>query len=165
MTATRNPYKVPYGFVDDPFVPLYQQLDEEVSYEPSAQSLLDYAQELEELVPGDFELSEVITEIKGNTLSFVRTGLMAYKVKVLKLYRQSYRSFKEFCEKAIGVTHWQVNRTIDASRVVLDLAQKGFKVLPKCEAQARHLTKLRGADLYHSWEDVINSYPCLLYTS
>ena len=155
--ATRNPYRVPQGYVLNPFDPLYQQPDEELCREPSAQAILDYAIELEDQIPGDFELSDVISEIKNNTLSFVRTGLLAFKVKVLKLYREGYRTFKDFCEQAIGITHWQVNRMIEAARVVIELAQDGFDVLPKNEAQARPLAKFTGADLLANWQRVLDT--------
>ena len=155
--ATRNPYRLPQGYIPNPFDPLYQQPDEELCREPSAQALLDYAIELEDQIPGDFELSEVINEIKNNTLSFVRTGLLAFKVKVLKLYRDGYRSFKDFCEQALGLTHWQINRTIEAARVVIELAQDGFDVLPKNEAQARPLTKFTGDDLCANWQTILNT--------
>ncbi len=157
MSATRNPYKVPLGFVSDPFAPLYQQPDEELSEDLSVQLILDYANELDDKIAGDFDLGVVINEIKNNTLSFVRTGLLAFKVKVLKLYREGYRTFKDFCEQAIGITHWQVNRTIEAARVVIELAQNGFKILPKNEAQARPLAKFTGADLLANWQTVLDT--------
>ena len=163
--ATRNPYRVPQGYVSDPFAPLYQQPDEELSEDLSVQLILDYANQLDDKIAGDFDLGGIINEIKSNTLSFVRIGLIAFKVKVLKIYRQAYSTFKDFCEKAIGITTWQVNRMIEASRVVIELAQGGFDVLPKNEAQARPLTKLSGADLYVSWETVLNSVPEYKITS
>ena len=157
--TTRNPYRVPQGFVNDPFAPLYQQPDEELSEDLSVQLLLDYAIELDDKIAGDFDLGGVIDQIKNNTLSFVRTGLLAYKVKVLKLWRDGYRSFKEFCEKALGVTHWQINRAIEAARVVIELAQGGFDVLPKNEAQARPLTKFTGGTLCANWQTILDSTP------
>ena len=157
--TTRNPYRVPYGFVSNPFAPLYQQPDEELSEELSVQLILDYANELDDKIAGDFDLGGVIDQIKNNTLSFVRIGLLAYKVKVLKLWRDGYRSFKEFCEKAIGITHWQINRAIEAARVVIELAQGGFDVLPKNEAQARPLTKFSGAELCANWQTILDTIP------
>ena len=164
MTTTtrrrvRNPYKVPQGFSSDPFTPLYQQPDEPLALEESLEELLDYANILEDKIAGDFNLHQIVTDIKSNFLSFVRTGLLAYKVKLWKLYRNSYRNFKEFCENALGVTHWQINRTIEAARVVMELVQSGFSILPQCEAQARPLTKFTGAELCANWQIVVENLP------
>ena len=160
MTTTiRNPYKVPQGFCSDPFTPLYHQPDEKIELEEPFEDLLDYANILEDKIAGDFNLSQIINDIKGNFLSFVRTGLLAYKVKIWKLYRKSYRNFKTFCEEALGVTHWQINRTIEAARVVMELVQSGFSILPQCEAQARPLTKFTGAELCANWQIVVENLP------
>ena len=155
----RNPYKAPQGFVTDPFTPLYHQPDEEVAHSELVEELLSYAAILEDQIAGDFKLPQIIAEIKENFLSFVRTGLLAYKVKVYKVYRRTYGSFKKFCEKALGVTHWQINRIIEAARVVLELAQNGFEILPQCEAQARPLTKFTGPELCANWQTVIDTTP------
>lgn len=161
MKATRkkNPYRAPKGFVPNPFTPLYQEPDVDPSEDLSVQEILDYALTLEDQIPGDFSLSQVVNEIKSNSLSFVRTGLLAYKVKVYKIYRNVHRNFKEFCEKALGVSHWQINRNIEAARVVVELAQNGFDILPKCEAQCRPLSKFSGAELCANWQSVLDTTP------
>ena len=161
MKATRkkNPYRAPKGFVPNPFTPLYQEPDVDPSEDLSVQEILDYALTLEDQIPGDFSLSQVVNEIKSNCLSFVRTGLLAYKVKVYKIYRNVHRNFKEFCEKALGVSHWQINRNIEAARVVVELAQNGFDILPKCEAQCRPLSKFSGAELCANWQSVLDTTP------
>ncbi len=158
-TRKRNPYRVPRGFVPNPFTPLYHEPDVDPSEDLSVQEILDYALTLEGQIPGDFNLSQVVNEIKNNCLSFVRTGLLAYKVKVYKIYRNVHRNFKEFCEKALGVSHWQINRTIEAARVVVELAQNGFDILPKCEAQCRPLAKFTGAQLCANWQSVLDTTP------
>jgi hypothetical protein len=100
--STRNPYQASRGFVSDPFVPLYNNLPgEPFTFDETVEELLDYARTLEDMIRGDFNLGNVINEIKGNFLSFVRTGLLAYKVKLWKLYQNGYRSFKIFCEEAL----------------------------------------------------------------
>ena len=167
-TITRNihnPYKIKKGFLADPFASLYQTPDKEILQNESVENLINYAWSLEECIPGDFDLQTVVTEIKGQILSFVHTGLLAYKVKILKLYRKAHKSFKTFCEKALGTSHWQVNRKIEAARVVIELARAGFSVLPTCEAQARPLTKLYGTELCDKWKAVVNSLEPHMITS
>lgn len=153
----QNPYKTNKGFLIDPFTSLYQTSDEEIPQNESVENLIHYAWSLEECIPGDFDLKTIVTEIKSQILSFVRTGLLAYKVKFYKLYRRVHKNFKTFCEKALGISHWQINRKIEAARVVVELAQAGFSILPTCEAQARPLTKLYGAELCNKWKMVVDS--------
>lgn len=153
----QNPCKTKKGFLIDPFTPLYQTSDEEIPQNESVENLIHYAWSLEECIPGDFDLKTIVTEIKGQILSFVRTGLLAYKVKFHKLYRRVHKNFKTFCEKALGISHWQINRKIEAARVVIELAQAGFSILPTCEAQARPLTKLYGTELCNKWKMVVDS--------
>lgn len=148
-------YKKPAGFSSDPFNPLYNT-DNTITNPQFLVDVLDYAQELQSYTVGDFDLPTVITEIKGNFLGFVKTGLMSYLVKTKRLYSMVYDSFEQFCKEAIGVTHWQINRMIDAARVVLDLIKAGFKVVPMNEAQARCLTKLSYEDLIAKWRYVLS---------
>lgn len=145
------------NFLVDPFASLYQTSENKKLNNESIENLIHYAWSLEECIPGDFDLKTLVTEIKDQIFSFVRTGLLAYKVKILKLYRKGHKSFKTFCEKALGVSHWQINRKIEAARVVMELAQAGFSVLPTCEAQARPLTKLYGVELCDQWQKVVDS--------
>jgi hypothetical protein len=155
----QNSYAVPNGYLINPFNALYQNHDVEDNQELTVQGILDYATNLEGMIVGDFDLDEIILEIKGNFLSFVKTGLLAYKVKFFHLYEKSYKSFKDFCEQALGSTHWYINRTIEAARVVIELACNGFEVLPKCEAQCRPLTKFSGTQLCANWHTVIENVP------
>jgi len=158
-TTVRNPYKVRPGAVSDPFTPLYFYSEEDFTLDDASAELFDYGYMIDDMIPGDFNLKAIITDIKSNALSFVRTGLICYKVKFLRLYQKSYSSFKDFCEKAIGVTSWQVNRNIESSRVVMELIQNGFTILPNCEAQARPLTKFHGYELCEKWQEVIDNLP------
>lgn len=144
-------------FLADPFASLYQPSEKRILQDESIENLIDYAYSLEENIPGDFDLQTVITEIKSQVLSFVRTGLLAYKIKFFKLYRKVHKNFRTFCEETLGISHWQVNRKIEAARVVIELAQAGFSILPTCEAQARPLTKLYGTELCNKWKIVVDS--------
>jgi hypothetical protein len=154
---SQNSYKTNKNFLADPFVSIYQNSLQETKHNESMENLIDYAWSLEENTPEDFDLQTIVTEIKSQVLSFVRTGLLAYKVKIFKLYRKVHRNFKTFCEEVLGISHWQINRKIEAARVVVELIQAGFSVLPSCEAQARPLTKLYGAELCNKWKMVVDS--------
>lgn len=155
----KNPYKKDPTLLANPFDFLYQQSDTGISQDDAIQELIDYATELEDLIEGDFNLSSLVFEIRNNTLSFVRTGLIAFKIKALKLYKNQFGSFKSFCTDALSVTHWQINRTIQASRTVLELIHNGFEILPRNEAQCRELSQYIGSELVRVWAEIIAEIP------
>ena len=160
MAQVRNLYQIPQGYVFDPFDVLYNSPDpEEVGLQPFAEELRDYALLMDENIAGDFNLDNMIYEIQENKLSFVRNGLIGFKIKFFKLYEKTHKSFQDFCEKALGMSHWYMNRLMEAARVVLKLALNGFTTLPTCEAQARPLVKLHDDDLCDKWEEVIDTIP------
>jgi hypothetical protein len=155
----KNPYQVDSTILANPFDFLYQPRDVEISQDDAIKELMEYTIGLAGEIAGNFNLDALIFEIKYNTLSFVRTGLAAFKVKTLKLYKKQYRSFKEFCNQALGVTHWQINRVIQASRTVLELIHNGFEILPKNEAQCRELSNYVGSELVRVWGEITAQIP------
>ncbi len=155
----KNPYKKDPTLLASPFDFLYQHSDTGISRDDAIQELIDYAMELEERIEGDFDLGSLVFEIRNNTLSFVRIGLAAFKIKALKLYKKQYRSFKSFCTHTLGVTHWMINRIITASRIVLELIHNGFDILPRNEAQCRELSQYVGSELVRVWREITDEIP------
>lgn len=135
--------------------PLYHPLP------PSIDDVLTYEKELEE-EGNNISFKWADHEIKNHLLSYVRVGLVAYRVKLYRLYRhsqQKFKTFQEYCEKGLGKSSWVVNKLIKAANVTLELAKAGFTQLPQCEAQARPLTKFTGDTLTQKWQEVIDSTP------
>ena len=161
----KNYYSAPKGFLLDPFSPLYQASDYEVSQDDAIQELIQYGLDLEEQIAGDFNLGSVIFEFRNNTFSFVRNGLLMYKVKALKLYKKTYSNFKVFCKEALKISHWQVNRMVEASRIVMELIQAGFSVLPRNVAQCNPLSSYTGNELIEKWQEVVDNIPEHLITA
>ncbi len=151
MKHSPNPYDALYSGDDDIEISI-----------TTAQDLIGYADNFHRnYISGDFDLAECIGELKREQMSFVRIGLLAYKIKVYRIYKKAYSSFQDFCERALEVSHWQINRTIEAARVVLELAVAGFEILPKCESQCRPLYKILAnfglEELLDNWQRVIDS--------
>lgn len=155
----KNPYKKDPTLLASPFDFLYQKSDTGISADDAIQELIDYAIELDDQIEGDFNLDLLVLDIRNNTLSFVRTGLAVFKIKALKLYKNQFRSFRSFCTEALGVTHWQINRTIQASRIVLELIHNGFEILPRNEAQCRELSQYVGSELVRVWGEITAEIP------
>lgn len=154
---SHNLYKTNPKYLPNPADPLYQL--ENVSDSDHIQDIIDEASHLESQIAGDFDLDELVGKIKINTLGYVKNGLMAFKIKSLRLYRQSCRTFKQFCEERLGLSTWQVNRNIRAAKVVMELVAHGFEILPQCEAQCRALLAHCEENLVDAWRSVIENLP------
>ena len=152
-------YRADPNYIASPFDFLYNHNDVEISQDDVIQELVDYAQYLNNRIEGDFNLDAVTSSMREYSFAFVRKGLLAFKIKAFKLYKSQFNSFEQFCKQALGVTHWQINRTIIAARVVLELINHGFEVLPQNEAQCRELSKYVGSELVRVWESVIAEIP------
>ncbi|MEB3338963.1 MAG: hypothetical protein VKJ46_15945 [Leptolyngbyaceae bacterium] len=143
---------------------------------PYIQSLNAFIQEVEEENPNHLPLDWIVNQIKEHSLSYVRIGYLAAKVKVCKLWDRArngirFGSFQQWCEIALGKSVWQINRLIEASEVVIALTKAGFTYLPQNEAQARPLVKLWkddlangnlegcGDKLVNAWDEVLRSLP------
>ena len=132
---------------------------------PSVEELLVYDQELEDECPWiTFEWANY--EIKNHLLNWVRVGLVAEKMRYLKLWREKFTSFADYCQKALGKSHWQIGRIIKAAKVTMLLACAGFETLPTCEAQASKLVKFLSDPnlLVEKWQEVLRSVPKHLIT-
>ncbi len=132
--------------------PLYDPLP------PSFEEIVSYIYELD--AEGNnitFEWAD--NEIKNHLMSFVRVGIVAYKVKLYRLYKKQFKTFQEYCEKSLGKTSWAINKIIAAAKVTLRLAKAGFKQLPQNESQARPLTKFDEETAIQKWQEVLKSAP------
>ena len=152
-----NPYTSNPNYLPNPIDPLYQL--ENISDADHVQNLVEEAARLESQIAGDFDLDELVGKIKINTLGYVKNGLLAFKIKSLRLYKQSCRTFKQFCQEHLGLSTWQVNRNIRAAKVVMELVAHGFEILPQCEAQCRALVTHCEENLIKAWRSVTSNLP------
>lgn len=151
----KNPYRTNPNYLSNPADSLYSA--EQINEADHIQDLIDEATSLEDRIAGEFEIEELVNKIKINTLSYIKNGLIAFKIKTLKLYKNTHFTFKEFCETQLGLSTWQVNRNIKASKVCLELATNGFDILPQNEAQARSLLTYGCEDIIAAWRSVVNN--------
>ena len=152
-----NLYTPNPNYLPNPTDPLYQI--ENISSADHVQDLVEEASFLESQIAGDFDLDELIGKFQINTLGYVKNGLIAFKIKSLRLYKQSCRTFKQFCEEHLGLSTWQVNRNIKAARVVMELIAHGFDTLPRCEAQCRALIAHCEENLVEAWRSITENLP------
>jgi hypothetical protein len=147
------------NFLHNPFNALYQD-NTLLSNKPEIQELNQYALDLEDQIAGEFNLNYLTFEFAYNQLGFVRNGLLLAKIKFLKLYKNyGDGTFASFCKYQLRKQRWQINDTIKASRVVLDLIYAGFEILPTNIAQAVALAKLTINELIEKWRSIIETLP------
>ncbi len=158
MKKTRNPYPTQRGFLPNPMNALYDE-DAEISDAVHIQQIVNLASELEDEIAGGFDLDSLLFQIKDNSLGFVKNGLIAFKIKSLKLYEGVSRTFKQFCQDVLGYSVWQVNRLIVSAKVCIELIAAGFEILPKCEAQCRELRACCDTEqeIVWAWRSVIEN--------
>ena len=162
-------YSAPSGFNPNPFVEeLYHEPDRELANKDDnvVQDLIQYALDLDDQIEGDFDLNYVVFEFRNNMMSFVRNGLLAFKIQSLRLYKKHYTNFKVFCTKVLKMSYWQVKRIIEAARVVMELIHAGFTVLPHNVSQCEPLAEYIGTEaLIDNWADITSNVPEHLLTA
>lgn len=124
------------------------------------ESLQNFAED----ISNDFHWSDetltfLTAQIWEDSFGFVRMGIAAELVRSRKLWNQSklYTDWKDYCLKALKKTSWSIDRTIDASKVVMRLIEFGHSVLPSCEAQCRPMVSMMRnmcEGLSEAWQSV-----------
>ena len=149
ISTARSPLD-PFGAID--------RDDVLVSNRPEIEKLDEYARNIDRQTPVEFDPGYIEFEFQSNRLAYVRNGLLLAKLKYLKLYKEfGDGTFSSFCRERLQITRWQVNDTIKAARVTMDLVYAGFEILPKNISQAIALASLKGDKLVESWRKVITS--------
>ncbi|MGF1485912.1 MAG: hypothetical protein ACFBSE_02240 [Prochloraceae cyanobacterium] len=158
MTNKKNYYSIPEGYLLDPFESLYTHSNDiELSKDPAIRELCDYALTMSEKIEGDFDLDYIKFEFRYNSLSFIRNGLLAFRIKSLKLYKKTHRNFKTYCKDILGESYSKVRRLINSARVAIDLIYAGFDILPENPSQCSHLEKFAGNELISKWKEVVEN--------
>ena len=72
-------------------------------------------------------------------MGWVRVGLVADRVRRYRLYKGKFPDWKTWCKKVLGKANWQVNKTIAAALVTMELIREDFAVVPTCQSHAEKL--------------------------
>ena len=161
----KDPYQLQNkGYSTNPANELYNEPDFEISDDDAIQELIEYATGLEKQIEGDFNLKHIKFEFRYNLFSFVRNGLLAFKVQSLRVYKDSHFNFKIFCKEVFRMSYSQVKRMIDAARVVMELIHAGFTVLPRNISQCEPLKDFTKEELIANWQEIVDNIPEHLLT-
>lgn len=87
--------------------------------------------------------------IESGLQTFIEVGSALKEIRDLKLYRESHKSFEEYCRERWGMGKAYAHRLIGASEVVGNLSPMGD--IPKSERQCRPLTNLEPEQQQEAW--------------
>ena len=94
-------------------------------------------------------LCELERIIQKNKDGFVECGLALSEVRDSNMYRATFKTFEEYCQKRWEFSKRQCDRLISAAKVTENLGPIGPK--PETESQARPLAKLPAAEQPAAW--------------
>lgn len=102
-----------------------------------------------------FQLEKIIEKGK---LSFIEVGTALLIIREEKLYKDTFRTFEEYCQERWGFQRNYANRLIASAKVVENLVPIGTKK-PTSESQVRPLTHLKPEQQKQAWEKAIETTP------
>jgi hypothetical protein len=150
------------GYTEDPFEPLLQVDPDLLEENPFAQELVELAREIQNDLGNEFDWIESLDttskHLKHRLLSWYEIALYAYKVKIQNAYRKQYKSFREWCQQALGCTVAAINVKIRAARALSTLIAQGFTRLPQSAAVAHELAKLQPDELAITWARITHQF-------
>lgn len=126
--------------------------------------LLDFEEEIQNQSPFH-DLDYLTGEIKRGFLDYVRQGIMLDAIRRLRLYKNQFKTFKTYCEQALGRQYFYCTQIIKAAGICLRLIKAGFEILPSCVAQVVPLFKHAVTDQYgdcplqEKWQEVVDVVP------
>lgn len=156
---TQEGFEMKPGYCLNPFDPLFSCEEPEGD---TAMDLYYFAHNLDaEGAKGDFQhnLEHWSREIRRNSMSWFKTALIAWKVKLMRAREPLYSSHREWCEVALGKSAATINNYIRAARAVSILIAAGFTSLPQLCAVALELSKLSEDRMIETWREVCDRYP------
>lgn len=126
--------------------------------------LLDFEEEIKNESPFH-DLDFLTDEIKRGFLDYVRQGIMLDAIQRLRLYKDKFKNFKTYCEKALSRQYFYCLQIIKAAGICLRLIKAGFEILPTCVAQVVPLFKHAIINKYgeclleEKWQKVVDEVP------
>ncbi len=106
------------------------------------------------------ELERLEAVIADNLVAFYEVGKALYAIRDHRLYRESHKTFEDYCKDKWGMSRNYANRLVAASEVMENLVPIGTKTeLPITESQARPLTALPPDQQQEVWKEAIETAP------
>ncbi len=87
--------------------------------------------------------------------AFYESGLALKELRYRRLYRNTHKSFEQYCQDRFGFQRRYPYYLIDAVDVVDNLCTNSAQILPNKETQVRPLTKLKPDKQYQVWQEAV----------
>jgi len=100
------------------------------------------------------ELAELETIIESGMKSFLVVGRALLKIRDSRLYRDSHRTFDDYCRDRWGMTRMRASQLIAAVAV-----SENVNNCLQNEAQARPLTRLEPEQQAEAWQEAVETAP------
>jgi hypothetical protein len=94
-------------------------------------------------------LAELESVIESNV---ALVGKALFEIRESRLYRQTHKTFEDYCRERFAMNRDYINKQIRAADVINNLDTNCIQTKPTNEAQTRPLSKLPPADQPKAWE-------------
>ncbi|NJL69698.1 MAG: hypothetical protein HC894_29665 [Microcoleus sp. SM1_3_4] len=103
-------------------------------------------------------LQELESIVENGLQTFYEVGKALDEIREQKLYRETHKSFENYCRDKWGIARQTANRFISAAQVIENLTPMGVKI-PANERQVRPLTGLPPEVQLEIWQEALESSP------
>ena len=108
-------------------------------------------------IPEKQKLQQLESVIERGMKSFCAVGLALLEIRDGRLYRDSHRTFDDYCRERWGMSKPRATQFIQASQIVENLVT--IVTIPANEAQARPLTRLEPEQQRAVWQEAVETAP------
>ena len=106
------------------------------------------------------KLEEYETVIERGLNTFVDVGNALAAIRDGKLYRETHKTFEDYCREKWGFTDRRARMMIDAAVTVATLETGTIvPILPRTESQARPLARLEPDEQIAAWQEAVATAP------
>lgn len=104
------------------------------------------------------QLTELEVTIERGLSTFNEVGKSLLTIRKQRLYRESHKTFEDYCQDRWGIQRAHAYRLIESAEVVQNLSPIG-DILPSTESQARPLTQLEPQAQREVWQRAVETAP------
>lgn len=136
---------------EDEGIPRNPDCYKEVIMESTAVEVMDLT------VQEKTELAELETVIENGMKHFLVVGRALLRIRDSRLYRDTHRTFNDYCRDRWGMSRSYAHRMIEGAKTADNLLPIGNT--PVNEAQARPLTRLEPEKQREVWQEAVETAP------
>ncbi|MCL1472831.1 MICOS complex subunit MIC60 [Argonema antarcticum] len=103
-------------------------------------------------------LEELEAIVEQGLQTFYEVGKALDEIREKKLYRETHKTFEDYCKEKWGIARRRAYQFIDAAHVLQNLCTNGTQI-PKSERQVRPLTGLSPELQLELWQEAVASAP------